>query len=64
VLVVGAGELEFQIMARTSILVAWVVASFSCKPTLALYLSSQSTREYNSASLTLLSLDKIISCCE
>ena len=50
--------------ARTSILDAWVVASFSRKPTLALYLSSQSTWEYNYASLTLLSLDNIISCCK
>ena len=31
---------------------------------LELYLSSQSTREYSCASLTLLSLDKIISCCK
>ena len=40
------------------------MASFSRKPTLALYLSSQSTQEYNCTSLMLLSLDKAISYCE
>ena len=50
--------------AYTYIRDAWVVALFRRKPTLALYLSSQSTREYNCASLMLLSLDKAISCCE